>query len=103
MTKRRALSGSAVAVAVFAATFVSPARSQERSAPPAPGPAVIHSDEKHFRNLRQLTRGGENAEGYWSPDGRQIIYQRKNEAEGVACDQEFVVDVASGASRRVSK
>jgi len=102
MTKRRALSGSAVAVAVFAATFVSAARSQERSAPPAPGPAVIHFDEKHFRNLRQLTRGGENAEGYWSPDGRQIIYQRKNEAEGVACDQEFVVDVASGASRRVS-
>ena len=102
MTKRRALSGSAVAVAVFAASFVSAARSQERSAPPAPGPAVIHPDEKHFRNLRQLTRGGENAEGYWSPDGRQIIYQRKNEAEGVACDQEFVVDVASGASRRVS-
>jgi TolB protein len=71
-------------------------------AAPPPGPAVIHPDERHFRNLRQLTRGGENAEGYWSPDGQQLIYQRRNAAEGLACDQEFVLDVATGQSRRVS-
>ena len=56
---------------------------RERSAPPPPGPAVIHPEEKHFRNLRQVTSGGENAEGYWSPDGREIIYQRRNAAEGL--------------------
>ena len=94
-----------LAVALAAATVLAGPRVGGRSfeAPAeAPQAARIHPEEKHFRNLRQLTRGGENAEGYWSPDGRQIIYQRKNEAEGVACDQEFVVDVASGASRRVS-
>ena len=74
-----------------------------RRAPRArPRAAAIHPEEKHFRNLRQLTFGGQNAEGYWSPDGQRIIYQRMNEAEGVMCDQEFVVDLASGESRRVS-
>jgi len=72
------------------------------AAPPPAGPAVIHPDEKHFKNLRQLTFGGENAEGYWSQDGRQISYQRRNAAEGLECDQEFVLDVASGKSRMVS-
>jgi Tol biopolymer transport system component len=63
---------------------------------------VIHPEERHFRNLRQVTFGGQNAEGYWSPDGKQIVYQRMNEAEGVMCDQEYVVDLASGRSRMVS-
>jgi Tol biopolymer transport system component len=75
---------------------------EARQAPAPPGPAVVHPDERHFRNLRQITFGGQNAEGYWSPDGERIIYQRTNEAEGVPCDQAFVFDVASGQSRRVS-
>ena len=79
-----------------------PAASSPHPASPPAGPAVIHPDEKHFRNLRQLTFGGQNAEGYWSPDGKRIIYQRMNEAEGVACDQEYVVELATGESRRVS-
>ena len=97
MTTRRGLLGWTLAVGLAAA-----AAPQERPAPPPPGPAVIHPEEKHFRNLRQITFGGENAEGYWSPDGRKIVYQRRSPAEGVACDQEFVFDLASGESRRVS-
>jgi TolB protein len=93
---RRVLPLAGAAALVAAAAF-----SQHPAAPP-PGPAVIHPEEKHFRNLRQLTFGGENAEGYWSPDGRLISYQRRSAAEGVGCDQEFVVDVATGKSRRVS-
>ena len=67
-----------------------------------PAAAMIHPDETHFANLRQLTFGGQNAEGYWSPDGARIIYQRMNEAEGVMCDQEYVIDLGSGESRIVS-
>jgi TolB protein len=63
---------------------------------------VIHPDELHFKNLRQITSGGQNAEGYWGPGGKQIVYQRVNEAEGVMCDQEYVVDLATSESRRVS-
>jgi TolB protein len=69
--------------------------------PPA-GPAVIHPHERHFRNLRQLTFEGQNAEGYWSPDGTRLIYQHMDEDEGVACDQEYVLELSSGRSRRVS-
>ena len=31
--------------------------------------------ESHLKDIRQLTFGGENAEAYWSPDGRKVIYQ----------------------------
>jgi Tol biopolymer transport system component len=62
--------------------------------------SLLRPDEKHLRNLRQLTFGGENAEAYWSPDGRSLVYQRSG--EGVPCDQQFVLDLESGASRRVS-
>jgi len=89
-------------VALLAASALTAPLAFPQHGPPQAGPAVIHSDEKHFRNLRQITRGGQNAEGYWSPDGAKIIYQRMNEAEGVMCDQAFVFDLASGKSERVS-
>ncbi len=56
--------------------------------------------ETHFKDIRQLTFGGENAEAYFSPDGRQVIYQ--STPRGAACDQEFVMDLTSGVSTRVS-
>ena len=62
--------------------------------------AAIHPDEVHLKNLRQLTFGGENAEAYWSPDGRRLIFQSAR--EGTPCDQEFVFEVATGTTRRVS-
>jgi Tol biopolymer transport system component len=49
-----------------------------------------YADEKHFKNVRQLTFGGDNAEAYWSYDGKQIIFQRKNEQEGIMCDRMFI-------------
>ena len=79
-----------------------PASPGHSPGPQLAGPAVIHPDETHLRNLRQLTFGGQNAEGYWSADGKSIVYQRMNEAEGVMCDQEYVADLATGKSRMVS-
>src|SRR4029079_10353046 len=60
----------------------------------------LRAGEDHLRNLRQLTAGGESAEGYWSPDGTRLIYQHSG--EGVPCDQEFILDLATGTSTRVS-
>lgn len=49
---------------------------------------TIHFEgEKHFANIRQLTFGGDNAEAYFSFDGKYIIYQRTNAKEGIMCDQ----------------
>lgn len=57
--------------------------------------------EKHFADLRQLTFAeGENAEAYWSPDGRSLIFQSTRGGSG--CDQMYVMDLGSGAVRRVS-
>lgn len=67
---------------------------------PANAGEFLHPDEVHLRNLRQMTFGGENAEAYWSPDGKRLILQHGG--EGVPCDQEYVVDVATGAATRVS-
>ena len=43
--------------------------------------------EKHFKNIRQLTFGGDNAEAYFSYDGKYIVYQRTDEKNGIPCDQ----------------
>ncbi len=56
--------------------------------------------EVHLRNVRQLTFGGENAEGYWSPDGTRLILQSKR--GDFQCDQIFILDVATGETKLVS-
>ncbi len=50
---------------------------------------LIFPDEKHFKNIQQLTFNGDNAEAYWSYDDKQIIFQRKDEKEGIMCDRMF--------------
>jgi Tol biopolymer transport system component len=62
--------------------------------------AGVVEGERHLADLRQLTFGGENAEAYFSPDGRRIIYQ--STPPGGSCDQQFTMDLATGDVRRVS-
>jgi len=52
---------------------------------PAPG-------ERHFSSLRQLTFNGENAEAYFSSDGRKLIFQRRHAGE-YECDQIFTMGI----------
>lgn len=71
---------------------------------PAEAPEVDDDDplrfpgERHLRNVRQLTFGGNNAEAYWSPDGERLIFQSDWGAINTqGCDQQFVMSVADGA------
>jgi len=48
---------------------------------------IQYPDEVHFKNLRQLTFGGDNAEAYFSFDGKYIVYQRTDPKNGIMCDQ----------------
>lgn len=49
---------------------------------------VVHYEgEKHFKNIRQLTFGGDNAEAYFSFDDNYIVYQRTDPKNGIMCDQ----------------
>ena len=51
-------------------------------------------NEKHLRNIRQLTFGGDNAEAYWSFDGKQLTFQSNNPAWGLQCDQIFTAKLS---------
>ncbi len=57
--------------------------------------------EVHLQHIQQLTFGGNNAEGYFSRSGEQIIFQRQEHvSEG--CDQQYVMNVDGTGLRRVS-
>ena len=54
--------------------------------------SLIYEQEKHFKNMKQLTFGGENAEAYWSFDDSKLIFQATNEKWGQSCDQIYIID-----------
>lgn len=52
------------------------ALAQPPTAPGAGPLAQLHDPrETHLKNVRQLTFGGQNAEAYWSFDGKQLVFQ----------------------------
>jgi len=59
-----------------------------------------NAKETHLRNIRQLTFLGENAEAYWGPDGKQIIFQSTHEP--YKCDQEFTMNADGSNIKLVS-
>lgn len=50
-------------------------------------------NEKHLKNIRQLSFGGDNAEAYWSFDSKQLSFQSNNKAWGLHCDQIFNLNI----------
>ena len=61
---------------------------------------LIQDCETHFKNIRQLTFSGENAEAYFSFDGTKLIYQA-HDGDSL-CDQIYVMDIKTGESKMVS-
>ncbi len=62
--------------------------------------SLILPGEKHFKNIRQLTFSGENAEAYFSADGKKLIMQA-HDGKGL-CDQIYIMDIATGEKHLVS-
>ncbi|MBE9490369.1 MAG: hypothetical protein IMY67_08770, partial [Bacteroidetes bacterium] len=54
---------------------------------------LIYPEEIHFKSMRQVTFGGDNAEAYWSFDDNQIVFQSNNKNWNVSCDQMFLMNV----------
>jgi TolB protein len=68
--------------------------------PQSPVPATDAPRERHLRNIKQLTHGGENAEAYFSPDGTHLIFQSTR--DGYPCDQIFTVKIDGTDLHKVS-
>ena len=51
--------------------------------------SLVFPQEKHLKNIRQLTFGGDNAEAYFSSDDQYLTLQRTHAPSGIACDQIF--------------
>ena len=54
--------------------------------------SLIYPEEKHFKNIRQVTFGGDNAEAYWSFDDSKLVFQSNYKEWGMQCDQMFLMD-----------
>jgi TolB protein len=50
-------------------------------------------NEKHLKNIVMLTHGGDNAEAYFSSNGKYVSFQSNNPAWGLQCDQIFSMDL----------
>lgn len=53
--------------------------------------ALTLPEERHLKNVRQLTFGGQNAEAYFSSDDKYLIFQ--HQGNGVPCDQIYTMPV----------
>lgn len=58
------------------------------------------SQETHLSNIKQLTFGGQNAEAYFSGDGRKLIFQSTRDP--YKCDQIFTMNLDGSDVRLVS-
>ena len=70
------------------------------AAPIATDDSLRLPEEKHLRNIRQLTFGGENAEAYFSADGKKLIFQSTR--DGRACDQIYTMNIDGSDLQMVS-
>lgn len=55
--------------------------------------SIDNPQEKHIVNLKQLTFGGDNAEAYFSFDGKWLTFQSNNPKWGLECDQIFAMKI----------
>jgi Tol biopolymer transport system component len=63
--------------------------------------ALCRAESRHLENLKQLTSGGnQNAEAYWSPDGKRLIFQSTR--DGRECDQQYIMNADGSDQHLVS-
>jgi TolB protein len=80
------------AVAILLAGVGARVDSGQQTAEKPKIPALLTlPEEKHLKNVRQLTFGGQNAEAYFSLDDKQLIFQ--HQGKDVPCDQIYTIPV----------
>lgn len=62
--------------------------------------AALAQESGRLDRIQQLTFGGQNAEAYWAPDGKRLIFQTTREKLG--CDQIFIMNADGTDQHMVS-
>ena len=75
---------------IFVITFSIEIFSQDKS--------FLFEGERHFKNIKMLTTDGENAEAYFSFDGKKLVYQAT--FDSMECDQIFTMNI-DGTDRQL--
>ena len=91
---------AAVLILACAAAFSPAVRPAFHSPGGAADDPLRLPEEKHLRNIRQLTFGGENAEAYFSGDGKKLIFQSTR--QGHDCDQIYEMNIDGSGTRMLS-
>ncbi len=73
---------------------------QFRGAKPLPD-SLTDKREKHLKNIRQLSFEGENAEAYFSPDEKHLVFQARGKGNGI-CDQIYTMTLDGKNVKRIS-
>jgi len=85
---------------LFALVIAAPLFLLNNHSPSSQTPDLALPQEKHLRNVKQLTFGGENAEAYFSADGRKLIFQSTR--DGHQCDQIYTMNIDGSDVEMVS-
>lgn len=90
-----------LSIALLVATTAGLAARNERSGLLGQAPAENH-ERDFLARVRRLTVDGRRAgEGYWSPDGKRLVFQSEREP-GNPFYQQYVMDLTSGETTRIS-
>jgi len=101
MTKWMRWAAGMAGVCAVSAAWSAVGRAQPPGAGGGPLAGLQDPRERHLANVRQLTFGGQNAEAYWSFDGKRLSFQMYDGAE-VKADQIFTMNADGSDKRRVS-
>ena len=90
----------ALQVALAAALVAGARAPRQASVKPDDASLLLPEERRHLRDVRQLTFAGQNAEAYFSADGKQLIFQASAGEE--RCDQIYIMDINGNHTRMVS-
>jgi TolB protein len=76
-----------LSIILFLAFISSGSIAQQKGSGPKSPAMVRYPKETRITNVKQLTFGGDNAEAYFSFDGKKIVFQATNPAWQTECDQ----------------
>jgi len=80
-----------ILIIVIGSILISGCKENEDKTGKTDSDSLIFANEKHFKNIKQLTFGGENAECYFSFDGTKFTFQSTRGSK--ECDQIYVMNI----------